>query len=146
MGSTGWRRVLRDEGGQSFVEFALILPVFVLFIAGLLQTGVFFYREVTLNDAVRAASRAAITCRVSPNAPNSPGQVGTNAANGLNVTWTIQNIDTGGSSSGSCQGLNAQPSNRLNVSGNASMGNLGFPILGSIFPSTDTKTVQVVVE
>ena len=136
MGSTGRRCVLRHERGQSFVEFALILPVFVLFIAGVLQTGVFFYREVTLNDAIRAASRAAITCRVSPGV--QPGTVGSNAANGLAITFTFNGSPTcpAGLTSGQT----------ITVSGLASMGNLGFPIVGSIVPSTDTKTVKVVVE
>ena len=130
------RARLRSEEGQSLVEFAGVVLPLVLLVAALLQTGVFFYRQITLNDAVRAAGRAAITCRVSPGV--SPSSVGDNAANGLAISWV---------SGGTCpdpSGLEA--GDQLTVSGNASMGNLGFPILGSIFPSSDTKSVTVVVE
>lgn len=128
---------LRTNRGQAFVEFALLLPVFVLLVAALLQAGIYFYRQVTLNDALRAAARAAITCRVSTGV--APGTVGNNAANGLAITWSIN----GGG--GSCPAP-VTSGQTLSVSGTASMGNLGFPILASIFPSTATKTVQVVAE
>lgn len=39
--------------GQSFVEFALILPVFLLFLAATLDLGRVFYANITLNNAAR---------------------------------------------------------------------------------------------
>ena len=39
--------------GQSFVEFALILPVFLLFFAATLDLGRVFYANITLNNAAR---------------------------------------------------------------------------------------------
>jgi Flp pilus assembly protein TadG len=39
--------------GQSFVEFALILPVFLLFLAATLDLGRVFYANITLNSAAR---------------------------------------------------------------------------------------------
>src|SRR5437870_175794 len=86
--------------------------------------------------AAPAAARAAITCRVSPGVV--PGTVGSNAANGLSVTFAFNG------STNACPPVTA--GDTLTVSGTAAMGNLGFPILGSIFPTNDTKTVQVVVE
>src|SRR5262245_42779337 len=39
--------------GQSFVEFALVLPVFLLFLAAALDLGRVFYANITLNNAAR---------------------------------------------------------------------------------------------
>jgi hypothetical protein len=48
--------------GQSLVEFALILPVFLLFFAAALDLGRVFYANITLNNAAReGAFQAAIT-------------------------------------------------------------------------------------
>jgi hypothetical protein len=48
------RRHLRQRTrGQSFVEFALILPVFLLFLAATLDLGRIFYAHITLNNAAR---------------------------------------------------------------------------------------------
>jgi PKD repeat protein len=48
--------------GQSFVEFALILPIFLLFLAAALDLGRVFYANITLNNAAReGAFQAAVT-------------------------------------------------------------------------------------
>ena len=39
--------------GQSFVEFALVLPIFLLFLAATLDLGRVFYANITLNNAAR---------------------------------------------------------------------------------------------
>jgi len=39
--------------GQSFVEFALVLPLFLLFLAATLDLGRVFYANITLNNAAR---------------------------------------------------------------------------------------------
>jgi len=49
-----WRRHSQQRTlGQSFVEFALILPVFLLFLAATLDLGRAFYANITLNNAAR---------------------------------------------------------------------------------------------
>lgn len=48
--------------GQSLVEFALILPVFLVFLAATLDLGRVFYANITLNNAAReGAFQAAVT-------------------------------------------------------------------------------------
>ena len=48
--------------GQSLVEFALVLPVFLLFFAAALDLGRVFYANITLNNAAReGAFQAALT-------------------------------------------------------------------------------------
>ena len=50
----------RDEGGQSMVEFALIIPLFVLVLLGLFDVGRAVYAYNTVNNAAREAGRLAI--------------------------------------------------------------------------------------
>jgi hypothetical protein len=46
------------ERGQSLVEFSLIVPLFLLFLLGLLELGFAFDHELTLNYATREGARA----------------------------------------------------------------------------------------
>jgi Flp pilus assembly protein TadG len=133
---------LRDERGQGLVEFALVLIPLVLIVVAVLQAGIYFYREITLNDAVRAAARTAITCRYTS---ANPAAAGDNAANGLSVTWSGASCSDVMAAVSGCADPLDQTCNTVTVTGTASMGNLGFPILGSIFPSTSTRSVSVVV-
>lgn len=47
------RRYRQRTVGQSLVEFALILPVFLVFLAAVLDLGRVFYANITLNNAAR---------------------------------------------------------------------------------------------
>ncbi len=49
----------RGEHGQSVVEFTLIVPVFVLFLLGMLEFGFAFNHNMTLEYATREGSRTA---------------------------------------------------------------------------------------
>jgi hypothetical protein len=49
----------RLEQGQASVELALVLPVVVLFLLGLVQTALVARNQVLLQDAARAAAREA---------------------------------------------------------------------------------------
>lgn len=49
-----------DARGQSMVEFALILPVFVLILVGVFDLGRAVYAYNTINNAAREAARLAI--------------------------------------------------------------------------------------
>ena len=73
----------RREDGQAMVEFALVLPVLLLFIVGIIKVGIVYNNYLTLNDAVRAGARqlaigrgqsldvcAQATSRVRTAAPN----------------------------------------------------------------------------
>ena len=47
--------------GQSLVEFALVFPVFVLLLGGVIQFGIIFWGQNTLNQIVRDAGRYGAT-------------------------------------------------------------------------------------
>lgn len=47
----------REETGQNLVEFALLLPILMYILLGIIQFGFIFAAYVTLNNAVREAAR-----------------------------------------------------------------------------------------
>lgn len=58
-----WCPHWRGNRGQSLVELAIALPVFILIMLTIIQFSIFGYHYLQLTDAVRAAGRAAMTCR-----------------------------------------------------------------------------------
>ena len=53
-GSTAGRKAMRDDAGQSLVELALVLPVFVLLILGAVEFGQLAYAAIEVSNAARA--------------------------------------------------------------------------------------------
>jgi Flp pilus assembly protein TadG len=56
-------KIRRAQEGQAMVEFALVLPLLLLLIMGIIQFGILFNNYVTLTDAVRAGARQAAVSR-----------------------------------------------------------------------------------
>jgi Flp pilus assembly protein TadG len=54
---------MRNERGQTMTEFALVLPILVVLMLGIVQFGLAFNNYVTLTDAVRAGARKAAVSR-----------------------------------------------------------------------------------
>jgi TadE-like protein len=52
-GGRGWR-----QGGQGLVEFAMLVPVFLLILLGMLEFGFAFNHNLTLESATREGARA----------------------------------------------------------------------------------------
>lgn len=57
------RAAIRSERGQSMTEFALVLPLLVVLLFGIIQFGITFNNYISLTDAVRAGARKATTSR-----------------------------------------------------------------------------------
>jgi hypothetical protein len=72
----------RKSRGQTLVEFALILPIFVLLLVGIFDFGRAIYAYNTISNAAREAVRVAIV-------DQSCDVIGTEAASraGLGITW-----------------------------------------------------------
>jgi Flp pilus assembly protein TadG len=51
---------VRSESGQALVEFALVAPLVLILLFGIVQFGIAYNNALTLTDAVRAGARAAI--------------------------------------------------------------------------------------
>ena len=49
----------KSERGQALVEFALLAPILVLLVLGIIQFGIIFYGQVTITAAAREGARMA---------------------------------------------------------------------------------------
>jgi Flp pilus assembly protein TadG len=56
---------LADERGQSFVEFAFIMPFLVFLVLGIIQFGRGFHDYITITDAARVGAREAAVHRTT---------------------------------------------------------------------------------
>ena len=66
------RRGTRGQSGQAYAEFALILPVLLLIVLGIVQFGSAFQTYITLTDATRVGARQAAVSRSLPAADRVP--------------------------------------------------------------------------
>jgi TadE-like protein len=57
------RAAFHSERGQSMTEFALVLPLMVVLLFGIIQFGITFNNYITLTDAVRAGARKGAVSR-----------------------------------------------------------------------------------
>jgi Flp pilus assembly protein TadG len=60
------RAAFRSERGQTMTEFALVLPLMVVLLFGIIQFGITFNDYITLTDAVRAGARKGAVARHEP--------------------------------------------------------------------------------
>jgi Flp pilus assembly protein TadG len=57
------RQSLRDERGQTMVEFALVVPILCVVLFGIFQFGALYNDYVTVTDATRVGARKAAVSR-----------------------------------------------------------------------------------
>jgi Flp pilus assembly protein TadG len=77
---------IRREDGQAIVEFALVLPLLMAILLGIVQFGIVFNNYETLTDATRVGARkAAVTRFIGDNGASAIAAV-KNAATGLDLS------------------------------------------------------------
>lgn len=54
------RRIIRDESGQNTVEFALILPILLIIIFGIIDFGWLFFNMAMVANSTRSGARYAV--------------------------------------------------------------------------------------
>lgn len=59
------KKRIKSESGQSLVEFALVIPILLIFILGILEFGWLLNAKITLTSAAREGVRAAVVSTVS---------------------------------------------------------------------------------
>lgn len=70
--------------GQSLVEFALVMPVFLLLLGGVIDFGFMFYSRITVINAAREGARGAVTAIDNPTSiPSMVDSSVASAASGL---------------------------------------------------------------
>ncbi len=95
-------RRARDEHGQTAVEFALVAPILIVLLLGIIQIGIAFHDYVTITDAARAGARQAIVARFGPGNFDAAKQAVRNSAPGLDQTNLIPQVtDPAGMTPGS---------------------------------------------
>ena len=83
--------MMRDEDGVSAVEFALILPVFIAFVFGMINCGLMLWTQLGMEHGVVAAARCeTINPSACPNVPAYASQ----QAYGLNLPTTTFTLST----------------------------------------------------
>jgi Flp pilus assembly protein TadG len=73
----------KNQQGQSMTEFALVLPILVFLLFGVIQFGIVFNNYITVTDAVRAGARKGSVGRHLPNPSAAVVQSVRDASNGL---------------------------------------------------------------
>jgi Flp pilus assembly protein TadG len=114
-----WQRVFSDTSGVEALEFALIGPILLALLFGLVQFGLTFSSFIILNDGVRVGARVLSVSRSSA----TPFTDAINALYGAAPTLTTANIaitmtvnGTACTSDGSCQtALTSAAGNDANV-------------------------------
>lgn len=88
------RRFGRDDAAQALVELALILPVFMMLVVGLLDVSRAVFQENTLAYAAREGTRYAIVHGSASSAPQGPSSTSTtDIVNAVtNATIGVQNV------------------------------------------------------
>lgn len=66
-----------NERGQALVEFAIVVPVFILLLAGMIQFGIILWGQNTLNQVVRDTGRYAATLCTDATRLTVPTRFGT---------------------------------------------------------------------
>ncbi len=59
---SGWRKWKRQDGASA-VEFAIVLPVLVLFLFGIIEFGIYLYNKQVVTNASREGARAGIVAQ-----------------------------------------------------------------------------------
>lgn len=88
-------RKIRSEQGQTMTEFAIVLPILVLLVFGVIQFGIAFNNYLALTDAARAGARRAAVSRLSGNGSTA----GVNATRAAAADLNLSNLQVSVSSS-----------------------------------------------
>ena len=147
----------RRTRGQSLVEFAIVLPIFLLILSGILDFGFLLYSRMTVISATREGARVAIDAPKTSTDPSTqatlqariPDLVRTRvtdaAAGGLNISALSTQVTCVDKAAGSCAfNGSAEPGDSVKVTVSYQYRSF-FPLLfGQSFEMS--STVQMVLE
>ena len=93
---------IRDEGGQSIVEFAVILPLIAMLFLGIWQCGVAFHKYLVFTDAARVGARKAAVSLTAAGGPCPAAK--TAVMNSVGATSPLWTTDLQGGARVTCSG------------------------------------------
>jgi Flp pilus assembly protein TadG len=91
------RWAMTGDEGASAVEFALVVPILILLVMGIINFGALFSQKLALNNAVREGARAAVVAGTGPTA-----DVTAQVHNALNGTIAMDPADVTVASDNAC--------------------------------------------
>jgi len=94
--------IARGESGSSLFEFAMVLPLLLMLLIGIIKGGILFYDYVVLADAVASGARTLATNRASASPCTLALNQLTNAAYNLNAANITASISFGAGNQSSC--------------------------------------------
>ncbi len=129
-------RARKAVRGQSLVEMALVLPMFLLLICGIVDFSHIFYVEMTLQNALRQAGRYAITGNTLPSQSRVASIIATaqQAAGGLNITSNSINISSNGAGGTGAAANAGGPGDIITISMSTGVPML-TPVIAPFFPN-----------
>ena len=77
----------RRSRGQSLVEFAVVFPVFILVLFGIIEFGFMLYSQMTVSNAAREAARVSVVDPDPCSIQDLANATARSAASGLNGTY-----------------------------------------------------------
>ena len=80
------RHHIRSDRGQTAVEFALVAPILIALLLGIVQAGIAFHNYLSVTDAARAVARKAILIRFTPLSQSDINQIADDASPDLDKT------------------------------------------------------------
>ncbi len=98
---------LRDECGSTLVEMAIVLPIFVLLMVGLMELSITLYNYCNAASAVRAAGRYASLHSCTSGNPATQAQINSIVTGNLHLAGANAPavlLDYGDRTSGTCNG------------------------------------------
>lgn len=135
LGRQSARRTENDAGAAA-VEFALILPVLLLIVLGIINFGYLFGQKLALNQAVREGARAAVVSTTGAGA--DPITLVRAAAQGslIDDSPTITLLGVDGGNVASCSGDGVGQSLQVKVSYATA------PLVPMLIPGMDAFTLE----
>jgi Flp pilus assembly protein TadG len=88
------RHTIRNERGQTMVEFALVIPILCVVLFGILQFGALYNDYVTLTDATRVGARRAAVSRFESSPSAAAETAMRRAASGLTASKLIVSVNS----------------------------------------------------
>jgi Flp pilus assembly protein TadG len=148
MGSRGFARRGRGRGqrGQSLVEFTLVVPLFLLLIAGMVDFGIGLYSNITVINAAREGARLSVTAPGDPAAVDARvrAMAGGLNADDLSVNMTCQRPDPAPATTWkACTGTQYQPGDAVVVSVDYVYHMIWPLAFGNRIPMTSTVRMRI---
>jgi Flp pilus assembly protein TadG len=140
-----WRKGARAprEEGAALYEFALVLPLLVMMLVGIIKFGILFYDYVVLADAVAAGARTLATNRSVGTATPNACQLAQTAVQtaAYNLNQASLTVPTPTLASGSCTALAQGTAGTVTATYPC---NLTIPFVGNMCPATTISSQTTV--